>query len=116
MRQARNARLLHLAEFASAKSRHVPEPFPTWTIFDIAGLARPGLIIEIKAVAAAGNSNAALTALCSCCMASIGSRPRRYITAGSGGPTVVEPVKRGCSADQHNRDHDRGKYVGFCHR
>jgi hypothetical protein len=27
--------------------------FPTWTILDIAGLACPGLIIEIKAVAAA---------------------------------------------------------------
>jgi enamine deaminase RidA (YjgF/YER057c/UK114 family) len=28
---------------------------PTWTILGIAGLARPGLIIEIKAVAAAKN-------------------------------------------------------------
>jgi len=43
----------HLAEFAKVKSQYVPEPFPTWTILDIAGLARPGLIIEIKAVAAA---------------------------------------------------------------
>ena len=34
----------HLAEFAEVKSQYVPEPFPTWTILDIAGLALPGLI------------------------------------------------------------------------
>lgn len=43
----------HLAEFTKVKSQYVPEPFPTWTILDVAGLARPDLIIEIKAVAAA---------------------------------------------------------------
>lgn len=43
----------HLADFMEVKSRYVPAPFPTWTILDIAGLARPGLIIEIKAVAVA---------------------------------------------------------------
>lgn len=43
----------HLADFMKVKERYVPAPFPTWTILDIAGLARPGLIIEIKAVAAA---------------------------------------------------------------
>ena len=37
------------------KEKYVPGPFPTWTVLDIAGLARPGLIIEIKAVAAAKN-------------------------------------------------------------
>ena len=37
----------HRAEFAEVKSQYVPEPFPTWTILDIAGLALPGLIIEI---------------------------------------------------------------------
>ncbi|WP_426409673.1 RidA family protein [Bradyrhizobium ganzhouense] len=45
----------HLADFMKVKERYVPAPFPTWTILDIAGLARPGLIIEIKAVAAARN-------------------------------------------------------------
>src|SRR5882757_1199122 len=45
----------HLADFAKVKARYVAAPFPTWTILDIAGLARPGLIIEIKAVAAARN-------------------------------------------------------------
>jgi enamine deaminase RidA (YjgF/YER057c/UK114 family) len=33
------------------KSRYIHAPFPTWTILEIAGLARPGLVIEIKAVA-----------------------------------------------------------------
>ena len=45
----------HLADFAKVKAQYVPAPFPTWTILDIAGLARPDLIIEIKAVAAAKN-------------------------------------------------------------
>lgn len=45
----------HLADFAKVKAQYVPAPFPTWTILEIAGLARPGLIIEIKAVAAARN-------------------------------------------------------------
>jgi enamine deaminase RidA (YjgF/YER057c/UK114 family) len=41
----------HLGRFVEIKSRFVPAPFPTWTILEIAGLARPGLVIEIKAVA-----------------------------------------------------------------
>jgi enamine deaminase RidA (YjgF/YER057c/UK114 family) len=41
----------HLTDFMKVKEKYVPAPFPTWTILDIAGLARPGLIIEIKAVA-----------------------------------------------------------------
>jgi enamine deaminase RidA (YjgF/YER057c/UK114 family) len=40
----------HLGHFVEIKSRYVPAPFPTWTILEIAGLARPGLVIEIKAV------------------------------------------------------------------
>jgi enamine deaminase RidA (YjgF/YER057c/UK114 family) len=43
----------HLAKFMEVKSRYVPAPFPTWTILEVAGLARPGLVIEIKAVARA---------------------------------------------------------------
>ncbi len=42
-----------LAEFMEVKSAYVQAPYPTWTILGIAGLARPGLIIEIKAVAVA---------------------------------------------------------------
>lgn len=41
----------HLQRFVEIKSEYVPEPFPAWTILEVAGLARPGLIIEIKAVA-----------------------------------------------------------------
>jgi enamine deaminase RidA (YjgF/YER057c/UK114 family) len=41
----------HLAGFIEIKNRYIREPFPTWTILEIAGLARPGLVIEIKAVA-----------------------------------------------------------------
>jgi enamine deaminase RidA (YjgF/YER057c/UK114 family) len=41
----------HLGKFMEVKSRYVPAPFPTWTILEVAGFARPGLIIEIKAVA-----------------------------------------------------------------
>lgn len=41
----------HLAACIEIKNRYIREPFPTWTILEIAGLARPGLMIEIKAVA-----------------------------------------------------------------
>lgn len=41
----------HLARFVEIKNGYIREPFPTWTILEIAGLARPGLVIEIKAVA-----------------------------------------------------------------
>jgi enamine deaminase RidA (YjgF/YER057c/UK114 family) len=41
----------HLTRFVEIKNRYVRTPFPTWTILEIAGLARPGLVIEIKAVA-----------------------------------------------------------------
>ncbi len=41
----------HLGRFVEIKNRYIREPFPTWTILEIAGLARPGLVIEIKAVA-----------------------------------------------------------------
>lgn len=41
----------HLGKFIEIKGRYIREPFPTWTILEIAGLARPGLVIEIKAVA-----------------------------------------------------------------
>lgn len=41
----------HLTRFVEIKSRYIREPYPTWTILEIAGLARAGLMIEIKAVA-----------------------------------------------------------------
>lgn len=41
----------HLGRFVEIKSRYIPAPFPTWTILEVAALARQGLVIEIKAVA-----------------------------------------------------------------
>lgn len=41
----------HFAEFVAVKARYIPEPFPAWTAIGVAALARPGLVIEIKAVA-----------------------------------------------------------------
>ena len=41
----------HLMRFVEIKSRYLKDPYPTWTILEIAGLARPGIVIEIKAVA-----------------------------------------------------------------
>jgi enamine deaminase RidA (YjgF/YER057c/UK114 family) len=41
----------HLTQFVEIKNRYIHEPFPTWTILEIVGLARPGLVIEVKAVA-----------------------------------------------------------------
>ena len=41
----------HFGDFVAVKARYVPEPFPAWTAISVAALARPGLVIEIKAVA-----------------------------------------------------------------
>jgi enamine deaminase RidA (YjgF/YER057c/UK114 family) len=41
----------HFGEFVAVKGRYIPEPFPAWTAIGVQGLARPGLVIEIKAVA-----------------------------------------------------------------
>ncbi len=41
----------HFADFVAVKARYVPEPFPAWTAIGVSALARPGLVIEIKAVA-----------------------------------------------------------------
>lgn len=41
----------HLSRFVEIKADYIKAPFPTWTILEIAGLARAGLVIEIKAVA-----------------------------------------------------------------
>lgn len=45
----------NLADFMEIKGRYIPEPYPTWTILEVAGLARPELVIEIKAVAYVGS-------------------------------------------------------------
>jgi enamine deaminase RidA (YjgF/YER057c/UK114 family) len=43
----------HWPQFLEIKERYIKKPFPAWTALDIVGLARPGLVIEIKAVASA---------------------------------------------------------------
>lgn len=41
-----------LADFRAVKERFIKSDFPAWTILGVAALARPELVIEIKAVAA----------------------------------------------------------------
>ena len=40
-----------LTAFRDVKDRYVTQEFPAWTIVGVAALARPNLLIEIKAVA-----------------------------------------------------------------
>ncbi|MEU7043179.1 Rid family hydrolase [Streptomyces varsoviensis] len=42
----------HLSGFSEAKGRLIEAPFPTWTIIGVTGLASPGLLVEIRAIAA----------------------------------------------------------------
>jgi enamine deaminase RidA (YjgF/YER057c/UK114 family) len=44
----------HLPAFVEVKHGFINAPYPSWTILGIAQLARPGLLIEIKAVAYVG--------------------------------------------------------------
>jgi len=41
----------NLADCVAIKSEFINAPYPTWTILEVAGLARAELVIEIKAVA-----------------------------------------------------------------
>lgn len=41
-----------LTTFREVKERYIRRDFPAWTILGVASLARPNLLIEIKAVAA----------------------------------------------------------------
>lgn len=41
-----------LAAFGEIKARYITGDFPAWTMLGVAALARPGLVVEIKAVAA----------------------------------------------------------------
>ncbi|MFC5743020.1 RidA family protein [Dyella tabacisoli] len=47
----------HLQKFVEIKGRYLRAPFPAWTALEVAGLARPGLVIEIKAIAYSPRSN-----------------------------------------------------------
>lgn len=42
-----------LADFRAVKDRWISQDFPAWTILGVAALARPGLVVEMRAVAAA---------------------------------------------------------------
>ncbi len=52
----------NLGSFVTVKERYIEAPFPAWTILEVAGLARPGLLVEIKAVAYALATPAVRTA------------------------------------------------------
>lgn len=41
-----------LADFRAVKEKYIRSDFPAWTILGVAALARPELVIEIKAIAA----------------------------------------------------------------
>jgi enamine deaminase RidA (YjgF/YER057c/UK114 family) len=41
----------HLPSFQKIKNRYIRAPFPTWTAVEVAGLGRPDLLIEVKAIA-----------------------------------------------------------------
>ena len=43
----------HFEHFVPAIARTFPEPYPAWTAVQVAGLARPELLVEVKAVALA---------------------------------------------------------------
>jgi enamine deaminase RidA (YjgF/YER057c/UK114 family) len=43
----------HFQPFVTAIERTFPEPYPAWTAVQVAGLARPDLLVEIKAIALA---------------------------------------------------------------
>lgn len=42
----------HFDRFAAIRADYVSEPFPAWTAVEVAGLRRPGAVVEIKVVAA----------------------------------------------------------------
>ena len=42
-----------LADFRAVKEQFIKSDFPAWTILGVASLARPELVVEIKAIAAA---------------------------------------------------------------
>lgn len=41
-----------LTEFRAVKDRYIETDFPAWTILGVSALARPNLLVEIKAIAA----------------------------------------------------------------
>lgn len=46
----------HFETFCAVRSEYVSDPFPAWTAVEVAGLRREGAIVEIRVVAAVGES------------------------------------------------------------
>lgn len=42
----------HFDLFSAVRAEFVAEPYPAWTAVEVAGLRRPGAIVEVKVVAA----------------------------------------------------------------
>ncbi|MDI2128371.1 Rid family hydrolase [Yinghuangia seranimata] len=42
----------HLPGFSKAKARLIRPPYPTWSLIGVSALASPGLLVEIRAIAA----------------------------------------------------------------
>ena len=42
----------HFDAFNQVRRRYVSEPFPAWTAVEVAGLRRPGALVEIRVIAA----------------------------------------------------------------
>jgi enamine deaminase RidA (YjgF/YER057c/UK114 family) len=42
----------HLAMFRKVREDYVQEPYPAWTAIEVSGFATPGLIVEIRCIAA----------------------------------------------------------------
>jgi len=45
---------LHFDAFAEVRATYVQTPYPAWTAVEVAGLRRPGALVEIRAIAAVG--------------------------------------------------------------
>lgn len=44
----------HFETFAVVRAQYVQRPYPAWTAVEVAGLRRPGAVVEIRVVARAG--------------------------------------------------------------
>lgn len=51
----------HLPGFLAAKQRLITPPYPTWSMIGVSGLASPGLLVEIRAIAAYPDSGASIS-------------------------------------------------------
>lgn len=45
----------HFDLFSQVRAEFVTEPYPAWTAIEVAGLRRPGALVEIRVIAAKGS-------------------------------------------------------------